>query len=70
MLTSYFSLILFFFFLLEELPELSQSFFGWVISLYNLTDEQILEHAGLDAYVVSKIMLSCLRTRPESRTFL
>lgn len=26
--------------------------FGWIWSLYKITDEQVLEHAGLDAFVV------------------
>lgn len=26
--------------------------FGWLWSLYKVTDEQVLEHAGLDAFVV------------------
>lgn len=33
------------------LPELSGSFFGWLWSLYKVTDEQVLEHSGLDAFV-------------------
>lgn len=33
------------------LPELSNSMFGWIWSLYKVTDEQVLEHAGLDAFV-------------------
>lgn len=37
----------------DELPKLSKSFFGWIVSLYKITDEDILEHAGLDAFVVS-----------------
>lgn len=37
---------------LDGLPELSKSMFGWVLSLYQITDEQVLEHAGLDAFVV------------------
>ncbi|KAK7206386.1 hypothetical protein BZA70DRAFT_236793 [Myxozyma melibiosi] len=33
------------------LPPLPKSFFGWIPVLYNITEEQILEHAGLDAFV-------------------
>ena len=33
----------------EELPD---SFLGWVLPLWRITDEQVLESAGLDAYVV------------------
>lgn len=35
----------------KDLPELSPTYFGWIRSLYLVTDEQVLEHAGLDAYV-------------------
>tara|TARA_R110002003_G_scaffold110_13_gene9342 strand:+ start:7821 stop:8642 length:822 start_codon:yes stop_codon:yes gene_type:complete len=33
------------------LPELPDSFFGWIIPLWKITDEQVLASAGLDAYV-------------------
>ncbi|KAF2740394.1 DUF221-domain-containing protein [Polyplosphaeria fusca] len=33
------------------LPELPDSFFGWIIPLWKITEEQILASAGLDAYV-------------------
>lgn len=33
------------------LPQLPKSFFGWIPVLYRITEEQILEHAGLDAFV-------------------
>lgn len=36
----------------SPLPELSQSFFGWVVTLWYITEQQILASAGLDAYVV------------------
>ncbi|KAF1950733.1 DUF221-domain-containing protein [Byssothecium circinans] len=33
------------------LPELPDSFLGWVLPLWRITDEQVLASAGLDAYV-------------------
>ncbi|KAK9477748.1 hypothetical protein V1514DRAFT_332889 [Lipomyces japonicus] len=33
------------------LPPLPKSFFGWIPALYKIKEEQILEHAGLDAFV-------------------
>jgi len=41
-----------FHFFIDDLPELSKTMFGWIWSLYKITDEQVLEHAGLDAFVV------------------
>ena len=35
----------------EDYPQLSNSFFGWIISLIKITDEQVSQYAGLDAYV-------------------
>lgn len=37
----------------RDLPVLSNKFFGWMLSLYRVTEEEVLEHAGLDAFVVS-----------------
>jgi hypothetical protein len=37
--------------LTTALPELPDSFFGWIIPLWKITDEQVLASAGLDAYV-------------------
>lgn len=37
----------------SRLPELPDSFFGWIPVLYRITDEEVLQSAGLDAYVVS-----------------
>ena len=34
------------------LPELPDSFFGWILPLWRITEEQVLASAGLDAYVV------------------
>ncbi|CAE7177109.1 hypothetical protein P3342_001812 [Pyrenophora teres f. teres] len=34
-----------------SLPELPDSFFGWIIPLWKITDQQVLASAGLDAYV-------------------
>jgi hypothetical protein len=36
-----------------SLPELPDSFFGWMPVLYRVTEQQVLDSAGLDAYVVS-----------------
>lgn len=36
-----------------DLPELPDTFFGWMPALYKVTEEQVLASAGLDAYVVS-----------------
>lgn len=33
------------------LPELPDTFFGWIPALYRITEEQVLASAGLDAYV-------------------
>ncbi|KAG9238556.1 hypothetical protein BJ875DRAFT_32374 [Amylocarpus encephaloides] len=35
----------------DALPELPDSFFGWMPVLYKVTEEQVLASAGLDAYV-------------------
>ncbi|KAL6706884.1 hypothetical protein ACN47E_005027 [Coniothyrium glycines] len=37
--------------LATALPELPDSFFGWILPLWRITDEQVLASAGLDAYV-------------------
>ncbi|KAH7391967.1 hypothetical protein BKA66DRAFT_458879 [Pyrenochaeta sp. MPI-SDFR-AT-0127] len=37
--------------LATALPELPDKFFGWIIPLWRITDEQVLASAGLDAYV-------------------
>ena len=34
------------------LPELPSSFFGWIPVLYRISGEEVLQSAGLDAYVV------------------
>ncbi|GAB7349583.1 hypothetical protein MBLNU459_g0275t1 [Dothideomycetes sp. NU459] len=33
------------------LPELSNTFLGWIVPLWRITDQQVLASAGLDAYV-------------------
>ncbi|KAJ5683609.1 Calcium permeable stress-gated cation channel 1 [Penicillium macrosclerotiorum] len=35
----------------SKLPELPDSFFGWIPVLYRITEEEVLHSAGLDAYV-------------------
>jgi len=37
--------------LATSLPDLPDSFFGWMIPLWSITEEQVLASAGLDAYV-------------------
>lgn len=37
--------------LATALPDLPDSFFGWIIPLWRITDDQVLASAGLDAYV-------------------
>ncbi|KAF2221569.1 hypothetical protein BDZ85DRAFT_265625 [Elsinoe ampelina] len=34
-----------------HLPELPDSFFGWIVPLFKITDQQVLASAGLDAFV-------------------
>jgi hypothetical protein len=38
----------------SQLPELPQSFFGWIPALYKITEEEVLAAAGLDAFVVCR----------------
>ncbi|ORY16262.1 hypothetical protein BCR34DRAFT_557517 [Clohesyomyces aquaticus] len=40
----------------NTLPDLPDSFFGWILPLWRIGDEQILASAGLDAYVVRKYL--------------
>ncbi|KAK9369017.1 hypothetical protein V1509DRAFT_620847 [Lipomyces kononenkoae] len=35
----------------NNIPALPKSMFGWIPALYSITEEQVLEHAGLDAFV-------------------
>ncbi|KAF2876546.1 hypothetical protein BDV95DRAFT_229168 [Massariosphaeria phaeospora] len=37
--------------LATALPDLPDTFFGWMLPLWRITDEQVLASAGLDAYV-------------------
>ncbi|KAI3085617.1 hypothetical protein CBS147343_2513 [Aspergillus niger] len=43
------------------LPELPDSFFGWIPVLYRITDEQVLESAGLDAFVFLTFLKFAIR---------
>jgi hypothetical protein len=43
------------------LPNLSNSTFGWIPTLYRITEEQVLASAGLDAFVVRSNGSSRLR---------
>lgn len=45
------------------LPELPDSFLGWVPRLYRITEDEVLASAGLDAYVVSLLDKPCDRVR-------
>lgn len=36
----------------SKLPTLSRGLFSWILQLWRITDDQVLEAAGLDAYVV------------------
>lgn len=36
---------------MSALPELPSSFFGWIVPLWRISDQQVLASAGLDAYV-------------------
>jgi calcium permeable stress-gated cation channel len=40
------------------LPQLSNSFFGWMWQLYKVTEDQVLASAGLDAFAVSLSSIS------------
>ena len=42
-----------------NLPPLTDSFLGWIVRLYRVTEEQVLTTAGLDAFVVSRIIGRC-----------
>lgn len=35
----------------KDIRILPSTLFGWCLSLYNVTDDEVLEHGGLDAYV-------------------
>lgn len=37
----------------SHLPELPDSFFGWIPVLHKITEEEVLHSAGMDAFVVS-----------------
>jgi hypothetical protein len=41
----------------DDLPELPDTFFGWMPVLHRVTEEHVLSSAGLDAYVVSNCEL-------------
>ena len=40
------------------LPELPDTFFGWIPALYRITEDQVLASAGLDAFVVSSLKIT------------
>lgn len=39
----------------SSLPELPDTFLGWLPALYRITEEEVLASAGLDAFVVSDV---------------
>lgn len=41
-----------------KLPTLRPGLLSWIPQLWNVTEDQVLESAGLDAYVVSLIIRS------------
>ncbi|OJJ39872.1 hypothetical protein ASPWEDRAFT_105675 [Aspergillus wentii DTO 134E9] len=45
----------------KQLPELPDSFFGWMPVLYRITDEEVLESAGLDAYFLLSFLQFAIR---------
>ena len=45
----------------SPLPELPTSLFGWIPSLWRITEQQVLTSAGLDAYVVRETSSSMSR---------
>ncbi|OQE28342.1 hypothetical protein PENSTE_c003G00025 [Penicillium steckii] len=45
----------------SHLPELPDSFFGWIPVLYRITDEEVLYSAGMDAYVFLSFFKFALR---------
>lgn len=46
----------------RNLPELpSNSLFGWIPTVYKITEQEILEHAGLDAVVFLEFFKMCIR---------
>lgn len=42
----------------SRLPELPDTLFGWIPVLHRITEEEVLQSAGLDAYVVCLGFLS------------
>ena len=41
----------------SKLPSLNRGLLSWIPQVWKVTDDQVLEAAGLDAYVVYAIML-------------
>lgn len=44
-----------------DLPTLPKTFFGWIPKLYNITEEQVLSSAGLDAFVFLSFFKMAIR---------
>ncbi|KAJ9249425.1 hypothetical protein DTO207G8_6692 [Paecilomyces variotii] len=45
----------------SRLPDLPKSFFGWIPVVWRITDEEVLESAGMDAYVMLSFFKFALR---------
>ncbi|KAE8140755.1 glycogen debranching enzyme [Aspergillus pseudotamarii] len=45
----------------SHLPELPDSFFGWIPVLYRITEEEVLHSAGLDAFVLLSFFKFAIR---------
>ena len=43
------------------LPDLPDTFFGWIPVLYKISEREVLEAAGLDAWVVSLLDLEFMQ---------
>ncbi|GEQ66707.1 hypothetical protein JCM33374_g370 [Metschnikowia sp. JCM 33374] len=45
----------------QKLPRLPSSLFGWVPVVYNISEDQVLQHAGLDAVVFLGFFKMCIK---------
>lgn len=54
----------------SQLPELPCTLFGWIPVLCRITEDEVLESAGLDAYVVSFGFLLFLFGQPTGRMLI
>lgn len=42
-------------------PHVDSSFFGWIFAVLRLTEDEIIKTAGLDAFVLTRLLRSCFR---------